>query len=260
MSGKKLALWPAIDLMGGRVVRLLKGKREDVTFYDELPAQAAARFAAEGADGIHVVDLDAAFGTGSNKKEIEEILSVSDASGVAVQVGGGMRTAAAVEDFLERGNGARAVIGSLALLERPALVHLLRKSSSSSLAAPASSSPSTARTGGRRSAAGPRTPGWETPYPWHARFADLGVSALLVTDVARDGAMTGPNLDLLSAVRAVFAGEILASGGMRGEEDLASVERALAGGSRGAIFGRALHAGATTVARLRAARDLGRPS
>ncbi len=93
MSGERLALWPAIDLMGGRVVRLLKGERGDVTYYDEPPAQAARRFAAEGADGIHVVDLDAAFGTGSNGREIEEILSVSDASGVAVQVGGGLRTA-----------------------------------------------------------------------------------------------------------------------------------------------------------------------
>ena len=88
----------------------------------------------------------------------------------------------------------------------------------------------------------------------------LGVRALLVTDVACDGAMTGPNLALLSGVRAVFPGEILASGGMRGEQDLDAVDRALAGGPRGAIFGRALHGGATTVAKLKAARDLGRPS
>ena len=91
-------------------------------------------------------------------------------------------------------------------------------------------------------------------------FAALGVSTLLVTDVAYDGAMTGPNLELLSAVRGVFAGEILASGGMRGEQDLAAVDRALAGGPRGAIFGRALHGGATTVAKLKAARDLVRSS
>src|SRR5207342_3634786 len=89
-------------------------------------------------------------------------------------------------------------------------------------------------------------------------LAELGVSALLVTDVARDGAMTGPNLELLAAVRAVFPGEILASGGMRGEEDLAPVDRALTGGPRGAILGRALHSGATTVSRLKEARDLGR--
>ncbi|MDL2716947.1 MAG: HisA/HisF-related TIM barrel protein, partial [Acidobacteriota bacterium] len=91
-------------------------------------------------------------------------------------------------------------------------------------------------------------------------LAGLGVATLLVTDVACDGAMTGPNLGLLSAVRRVFAGEILASGGMRGVEDLDAVDRALAGGPRGAIFGRALHGGATTVAKLKAARDLGRPS
>jgi phosphoribosylformimino-5-aminoimidazole carboxamide ribotide isomerase len=86
-------------------------------------------------------------------------------------------------------------------------------------------------------------------------LGDLGVAALLVTDVARDGAMLGPNLSLLSAVRAVFPGEILASGGMRGPEDLGPVAAALAGGPRGAIFGRALHAGATTVAALRCSRD-----
>lgn len=88
----------------------------------------------------------------------------------------------------------------------------------------------------------------------------LGVRALLVTDVARDGAMTGPNLELLAAVRSVFPGEILASGGMRGEEDLGPVDDALAGGPRGAIFGRALHAGTTSVGRLRVARDAVRAS
>jgi len=269
VSGDRLALWPAIDLMGGRVVRLLQGKREAVTFYDEPPAEAARRFAAEGADGIHVVDLDAAFGTGNNRKEIEEILSVSDAAGIAVQVGGGLRTGEAVEDFLERWSGVRAVLGSFALLERAALTHLLRKSSSSPSSAKSSFVSSLCSRivvaldckDGR-----PTVRGWtEDAGAGDAVFvarslAALGVSALLVTDVACDGAMTGPNLGLLSSVRGVFAGEILASGGMRGEEDLVGVDRALAGGPRGAIFGRALHGGATTVAKLKAARDLGRPS
>ena len=261
MSGERLALWPAIDLMGGRVVRLLKGKREAVTFYDEPPAQAATRFAAEGADGIHVVDLDAAFGTGSNGREIEEILSVSDASGVAVQVGGGLRTAAAVEDFLEGVSTARAVVGSLPFLDRPAFTHLLRKSSSSSFSLASRIVVALDCKDGRPTVRGwTEDAGMGDAVSVARSLADLGVSTLLVTDVARDGAMTGPNVELLSAVRAVFPGEILASGGMRGEEDLAPVERALAGGSRGAIFGRALHAGVTTVARLRAARDLGRAS
>ncbi|HEX7527986.1 MAG TPA: HisA/HisF-related TIM barrel protein [Thermoanaerobaculia bacterium] len=266
----RLALWPAIDLMGGRVVRLLHGKREAVTYYDEPPAEAARRFAAEGADGIHVVDLDAALGggeDGNNRKEIEEILSDSDAAGIAVQIGGGLRTTEAIEDFLERWSTARAVVGSLPFLDRPAFIHLLRKSSSLSSSSARDSSYSS-----RLVVALDCKDGRPTVHGWTedagagdavsvARsFAALGVGTLLVTDVACDGAMTGPNLELLSAVRGVFAGEILASGGMRGEEDLAAVDRALAGGLRGAIFGRALHGGATTVAKLKAARDLGRPS
>ncbi len=259
MSGGRLALWPAIDLMGGRVVRLLQGKREAVTFYDEPPAEAAKRFAAEGADGLHVVDLDAAFGTGNNRKEIEEILSVSDAFGMAVQVGGGFRSQEAVEDFLEGVSTARAVVGSLPFLDRPAFIHLLRKSSSPSLASRIVVALDCKD--GRPTVRGWTEDAGAGDAVFVARsFAALGVSTLLVTDVACDGAMTGPNLGLLSAVRGVFAGEILASGGMRGEEDLAAVDRALAGGPRGAIFGRALHGGATTVAKLKAARDLVRSS
>ena len=266
MTGGRLALWPAIDLMGGRMVRLLQGKREAVTFYDEPPAETARRFAAEGADGLHVVDLDAAFGTENNRKEIEEILSASDAAGIAVQVGGGLRTANAVEEFLERWSTARAVVGSLPFLDRPAFTHLLRKSSSSSAGSSSFSFACRIVVALDCKDGRPTVRGWTEDAGagdavFVARsFAALGVGTLLVTDVACDGAMTGPNLGLLSAVRAVFAGEILASGGMRGEEDLAAVDRALAGGPRGAIFGRALHGGATTVAKLKAARDLGRSS
>jgi phosphoribosylformimino-5-aminoimidazole carboxamide ribotide isomerase len=249
----RLALWPSIDLRGGRVVRLLKGEWDAVTTFDSDPVEVAKTFEREGADGLHVVDLDAAFGKGSNK---EEILRVRRAVAMPMQVGGGLRTPAAVEDFLEGVSGARAVVGSLPFLDRPAFLNLLRKSSSSS-------SPLSPRIvvaldckDGR-----PTVRGWtEDAGAGDAvsvarDLAGLGVAALLVTDVARDGAMLGPNLSLLSAVRAVFPGEILASGGMRGPEDLGPVDVALSGGPRGAIFGRALHAGATTVAALRSARD-----
>lgn len=168
-----------------------------------------------------------------------------------------MRSGQAVEDFLERVSGARAVVGSLPFLDRPAFIHLLRKSSSSS------PFPLVSRIvvaldckDGR-----PTVRGWtEDAGAGDAvsvarELAGLGVAALLVTDVARDGAMLGPNLSLLAAVRAVFPGEILASGGMRGPEDLGPVDAAISGGLRGAIFGRALHAGATTVAALKSARD-----
>jgi phosphoribosylformimino-5-aminoimidazole carboxamide ribotide isomerase len=239
-----IALWPAIDLMGGEVVRLLHGDPGKRTVYPERPVDVARRFAAEGADGIHVVDLDAAFGKGSNAGPIAEIVH---ASTVPVEVGGGLRDRATVEAALSAG-AARVVLGSLPFRAPELFASLVRD------------------LGPRLVVALDCKEGRPTIHGWAEdagaggaaevarRLAAQGVSALLVTDVACDGAMTGPNLDLLAGVRAVFAGEILASGGMRGEEDLAPASAALAGGRAGAIFGRALHSGATTVARLAAAR------
>lgn len=259
MSGAgadRLALWPSIDLRGGRVVRLLRGEWDAATTYDADPVEVAKTFEREGADGLHVVDLDAAFGRGTNK---EEILRVRRAVSMQMQVGGGLRTSAAVEDFFERVSGARAVVGSLPFLDRAAFSRLLRKSSSSSFSSSSVSERLVVALdckGGR-----PTVRGWtedagagDAVSVAHDLYA-LGVRALLVTDVAQDGAMQGPNLELLASVRAVFPGEILASGGMRGPEDLAPVDAALAGGPKGAIFGRALHSGATTVAALKSARD-----
>ncbi len=241
-----IALWPAIDLMDGEVVRLLHGDPSQRTVYPERAVEVAIRFAAEGADGIHVVDLDAAFGSGSNVGPIAEIVA---ASPVPVEVGGGLRDRAAIEAALAA-PVARLVLGSLPFRD-PALFEELLAAHAERLVVALDCK------GGR-----PTIHGWvEDAGAGDAagvarRLAALGVRTLLVTDVARDGAMTGPNLDLLASVRAVFPGEILASGGMRGAEDLAPVAATLAGGRAGAIFGRALHSGATTVSQLAAARAL----
>lgn len=251
MSGGRLALWPAIDLRGGRVVRLLQGELEKTTVYEGEPAEVARRFAVEGADGIHVVDLDAAFGRGENRAKIFEIL---EAVSIPVQVGGGLRTGELVRGFLDNGV-SRAVVGTLAFRDPAAFLHLLREFSSSRVVVALDCR------NGR-----PTVRGWtEDAGAGDAatvarKLGESGIDALLVTDVARDGAMTGPALDLLASVRGAFPGEILASGGLRGEEDLAPVDSALSGGPRGAIYGRALHSGATTVARLAAARDAAIPA
>jgi phosphoribosylformimino-5-aminoimidazole carboxamide ribotide isomerase len=239
-----IALWPAIDLMGGKVVRLLHGDPSQRTVYPERAVEVALRFAREGADGIHVVDLDAAFGAGSNAGPIAEIVAASD---VPVEVGGGLRDRPSVEAVLSAG-AARVVLGSLPFRDPALFAELLAAHADRLVVA------LDCREGR------PTIHGWVEDAgagaadAVAARLAAQGVRALLVTDVARDGAMTGPNLELLSSVRAAFPGEVLASGGMRGEEDLAPVASALAGGRAGAIFGRALHGGATTVARLAAAR------
>ncbi len=244
MSADRLALWPSLDLKEGRVVRLLRGDLAMTTVYDVDPVDVARRFEGEGADGIHVVDLDAAFGRGENRIKIEEIVG---AVSIPVQVGGGLRTGEDIRGFLEKGV-SRAVVGTLALSDPAVFLPLLREFSSSRfvVALDCKNGRPTVRGWTKDAGAGDAA-------PVAARLWSSGVRSLLVTDVARDGAMTGPNLGLLSSVRLVFPGEILASGGMRGEEDLAPVDAALAGGPRGAIFGRALHGGATSVARLSAA-------
>ena len=245
MTADRLALWPAIDLMNGRVVRLLQGELSKTTVFESDPADVARRFADEGADGIHVVDLDAAFGRGENRRKIFEIIN---AVSIPVQVGGGFRAEKAVEEFLESKSIDRLVLGSLPFLEKAVFTHLLRRFSPSRFVVALD-----CRDGRPTISGWTRDAGAGDAVSVARELFGLGVGTLLVTDVARDGAMTGPNLGLLSSVRSVFPGEILASGGMRGEEDLSPVDAALSGGERGAVFGRALHAGATTVARLRAA-------
>ncbi len=245
MNGR-LGIWPSLDLKGGRIVRLLRGEGKKETVYAGDLVEVARRFETEGADGLHVVDLDAAFGRGENREAIKKILQAVKA--MPVQVGGGLRTRDAVGFFLE-GGAARAVVGSLPFVDEALFCSLLEENPGRLLVALDCKS-------GR-----PTIHGWTedagagTAEEVARRLAGIGVEALLVTDVARDGALEGPNTDLLARVRAAFLGEILASGGMRGEDDLVAVDMALAGGPRGVIFGRALHEGLTTVSRLSRARD-----
>ncbi len=241
-----LLLWPAIDLRAGRVVRLLHGDPAQETAYDVPAGEVARRFEAEGADGLHVVDLDAAFGTSDNRERIFSILaSVS----IPVEVGGGLRSRADVAGVLSRG-ASRAVLGSMPFADPPLFSELLAEFGPRLVVA------LDCRDGR------PTIRGWKqlaesedgaspTAVSAARRLRDQGVGALLVTDVARDGAMTGPNLSLLRDVRAVFSGEVLASGGIRGVEDLEPVAGALSGGPAGAVLGRSVHSGHVTVARLR---------
>lgn len=235
----ELRLWPAIDLRAGRVVRLLFGALSAETVYETRPDEVARRFEGEGADGIHVVDLDAAFRLGENRAVIERILATVT---IPVQVGGGLRSRADIERYVGR---ARVVLGSLPFQDADLFGAILRDHGVHVVVALDCKD-------GR-----PTVEGWTVDagaggaVEAAACLEAQNVATLLVTDVARDGAMTGPNLDLLRSVRHVFTGEILASGGVRGEEDLAPIDVALAGGPRGVILGRALHSGATSVARLR---------
>ena len=239
-------LFPAIDLRRGRCVRLEKGMAERETEYGGDPMGVAAGFVAAGARWIHVVDLDAAFGDGSNRALVVEI---ARACGARVQSGGGLRTEADLAQVLEAGV-ARAVIGTAAI-EHPELVRR-----------------AVARWGPERIAVGldargrrPAARGWTEEsgvdlFDVARRMVDLGVRTIVHTDIDRDGMMMGPNLALSAELAAECGVEVVVSGGMRGMEDVVAVrEAARGGGIAGAIVGKAIYEGAVEVGEAVAAME-----
>ncbi len=237
-------VFPAIDLRGGRCVRLYQGDYGQETVYGDDPVAQAEAFAAEGARVLHVVDLDAArTGEPTNRAVIADICA---ASPMPVQVGGGVRHERAAEALFAVGV-SRVVIGTAAL-ERPELV--------GSLAAAGHSIAVGIDARGKEVA----THGWtertgRTTSEVAAQFAGLGVAALIVTEIGRDGTMEGPDIEGLTGLLAETETTIIASGGVGTLAHLT----ALAGvastpegkdqrGLGGVIVGRALYEGIFTLA------------
>lgn len=235
-----MILFPAIDLRRGRCVRLEKGEADRETAYGDDPRAVAAGFAAAGSKWVHVVDLDAAFGDGSNRVLIHELAALS---GLRVQTGGGLRSEADLEEVMDTGV-ARAVIGTAAV-ENPELVRRAVE-----------------RWGAERIAVGldargrrPATRGWTEEsgadlFEIGSRMADLGVRTLIYTDIERDGMMTGPNLPLSVELAERTGTRVVVSGGMRGAEDVVAVAAAAKGGAplEGVIVGKAIYEGRMDVA------------
>jgi phosphoribosylformimino-5-aminoimidazole carboxamide ribotide isomerase len=235
-DGGRFDLFPAIDLRRGRCVRLEKGRADRETVYGGDPHGVAAGFVAAGARWIHVVDLDAAFGDGSNRPLIRELASSVAAR---VQTGGGLRTEADLAEVLESGV-ARAVIGTAAI-ENPELVRRAVE-----------------RWGADRIAVGldargrrPAARGWTEEsgtdlFDLARSLVDLGVRTIIHTDIERDGMMMGPNLELSAELAAHAGAEVIVSGGMRGMQDVHAVSAAAREGRgiAGAIIGKAIYEGA----------------
>jgi phosphoribosylformimino-5-aminoimidazole carboxamide ribotide isomerase len=229
-----MRLIPAIDLKNGRCVRLLKGDFAAETRYAAEPAELLARYRGYGADWLHVVDLDGARdGRGGNRPVIAALASEPD---IRLQVGGGLRDFAAVQDVLDLGV-ARAVVGSTALTDPDEVRRWLRHFGGDRIALAFDI---------RLDGAGTpciATHGWSrqtTASLWHAvaGFVDAGLTHVLCTDVSRDGAMTGPNVSLYAeAVRRHPQIAWQASGGIRDAPDLQSLANC---GAAAAISGKAL--------------------
>jgi phosphoribosylformimino-5-aminoimidazole carboxamide ribotide isomerase len=232
-------LYPAIDLRGGRAVRLLRGDYSAETVYSDDPVAVARSFEAAGARWIHVVDLDAA--RSGEAGNLDLVAAVARSVTSQVETGGGVRSVEAAGRLVDAGV-ARVVVGTAAV-ERPELVTELAARFPGQVAVGLDAR-------GRQVA----VKGWtETTgadlVELAKRFEGEGVSALIVTEIGRDGTMEGPDLDQLGAVLEATDVDVIASGGVGTLDDI----RALAGLTRGGralagiIVGRAIYEGRFTV-------------
>ncbi len=228
-----MELYPAVDVQGGRVVRLRQGAADQATAYADDPLTVAQGFARDGARWVHFVDLDRAFGRGDNRELARRFLA---ATAVPVQVGGGLRSEDAIDEMLGWG-AARVVIGTKAATD-PALVERLL-----------------ARHGPERLVVGIDAKngqiavrGWTDVFdltvPELARRVHAqGARTVIYTDVARDGMLSGPDVPGARTLAALGL-DVIVSGGVASLDDLRS---ARAAGLAGAIVGRALYEGRFTV-------------
>lgn len=226
---------PAIDLRGGRCVRLAQGDFARETVWADDPAEVARRWTAAGATVMHVVDLDgAATGELKNLDALRAIRTVTSAS---LQYGGGLRSDASVEAALQAG-ADRVVVGT-ALVARPEWVAALLARHGSRVMASIDARAGQVATEGWRSGSG------ASIEDIVARTNQLGITRALVTDIDTDGMLAGPNLQVLREVVAAAEFAVIASGGVTTLEDLEAVRHA---GAAGAIIGQALYAGRLDLA------------
>jgi phosphoribosylformimino-5-aminoimidazole carboxamide ribotide isomerase len=233
-----LELWAAIDLMRGSVVTLVQGRPDERTVWKSDPVEFAVRWQEEGSDGIHVVDLDAALGTGDNQEMISSMIQAVD---IPVQVGGGVRNLERAQEWLDAG-ASRVVVGTMAYREPDTLQRLLGLSGTDRVVVAADYK------GGEIV-----TKGWMEGQGIQVLAAakmleKAGVRNLLSTSVGRDGMASGPDVEMVRTLATETRMEIIASGGIRDAEDLVLLEKA---GARAAVVGKALYEGTLKLADVR---------
>jgi phosphoribosylformimino-5-aminoimidazole carboxamide ribotide isomerase len=238
-----LTLYPAIDLKGGQVVRLMRGEMERATVYSPDPAAQARGFAEAGFAWVHVVDLDGAFaGRPANAEAVRAILAA--VPGAKVQLGGGIRSMAVAEAWLAAGV-ARIILGSAAVKDPGFAREACR------------AFPGRVALGIDAKDGMVATEGWAEVSDIPAvdlarRFEDAGAAAIVTTDIARDGMLSGVNVAATAALARAVAVPVIASGGVAGVADILALREAKAG-IAGAILGRALYEGRLSPAEALAA-------
>ncbi|MQA83497.1 MAG: bifunctional 1-(5-phosphoribosyl)-5-((5-phosphoribosylamino)methylideneamino)imidazole-4-carboxamide isomerase/phosphoribosylanthranilate isomerase PriA [Streptosporangiales bacterium] len=229
-----LVLLPAVDVSGGQAVRLVQGEAGSETRYGD-PVQAALAWQEAGAQWVHLVDLDAAFGRGTNRDLLAEVVGKLD---IDVELSGGIRDGDSLETALATGC-ARVNIGTAAL-EKPDWVREVIARYGARIAVGLDVRGTTLAARGWTSEGGEL-------YETLARLDADGCARYVVTDVRRDGTLTGPNLDLLRSVCAATDRPVVASGGVSSLDDLRAIASLTPPGVEGAIVGKALYSGAFTL-------------
>lgn len=225
-----MELFPAIDLRGGRAVRLLRGDYDNMTVYSDAPEKTAQAFEAAGAKYLHVVDLDGAKNGGTPNFEV--IRGIAGATSLSIEVGGGIRSFSAIERYLSIGV-MRVILGTSAVTDPEFLKAAV------------------SRFGGRIAVGVDMkngivaTHGWTqlsgvSGFDFCRSMQDIGVKTVICTDISRDGAMQGIDERLYSRLCSEFSMDIIASGGVTAIEDIVKLSKT---GVFGAVVGKAIYSG-----------------
>ncbi|MFL0411852.1 bifunctional 1-(5-phosphoribosyl)-5-((5-phosphoribosylamino)methylideneamino)imidazole-4-carboxamide isomerase/phosphoribosylanthranilate isomerase PriA [Microbacterium paludicola] len=231
-----LILLPAVDVQGGKAVRLTQGAAGTETDYGD-PIEAAENWAKQGAEWIHLVDLDAAFGRGSNAGILRKV--IKHMRGINVELSGGIRDDASLEAALD--SGAQRINLGTAALENPEWTASVIGRYGEAIAVGLDVRGTTLAARGWTQEGGDL---WEVLE----RLEEAGCSRYVVTDVTKDGTLRGPNLDLLREITSRTTKPVVASGGVSSLDDIAALRSLVPNGVEGAIVGKALYAGAFTLA------------
>ena len=223
-----MIIYPAVDIQNGQCVRLRQGKAEESTVYYADPYEAAAHWVSEGAEWLHVVDLDGAFsGRSGNDEAIQRIVHLS----VPVQVGGGIRDMDRIRTLMEMGI-ARVILGTAAV-ENPDLVKEAVDAYREAIAVGIDAKDGLVAIRGWREISEMQA------VPLAVKMKEMGVKTIIYTDIARDGMLTGPNIPAMKEMAEKSGLSVIASGGVSGIEDIRAL---MTTGVTGVIVGKALYA------------------